>query len=399
MSGKRGVIWFGLGIALVAWLGGTAAAAPWDKLLTLNRVEASSEKTYQLTEDHGPWMILACSFSGEKAEEQAQALVLELRKRYKLPAYQYKKRFDFGKDVYGLGVDRYGNPRKMKYLSGRSEAEEIAVLVGNYPDATDPEAQETLRKLKYYQPECLKLENGKDTARNLAGWRQLVQTQFLPAGSEKKFKGPMGQAMITNNPLLPEDYYRPKGVDEVVLRANEGVDFCLLDCPGKYSVMVAHFTGRSVILGPKRNGRDDKQLQQEITKLKKLDVDDSQLVQAAEKAHEMTMALRKAGIDAYEFHDHAASIVAVGSFESVGTKDADGVIQLDPRVLKVIEQYKARRVPTKERPDGTLAPRRLSEVIGTKSTADDIPFDVQPMVVEVPKRPTMSLFRRDTASR
>ena len=117
-----------------------AAAGPWDKLFSAGRTEADPKKTYSPTESNGPWMIMACSFSGPNAEKQARELVLELRQRYKLPAYQYEKKFDLGKDVVGLGVDEFGNPRKMRYARGKSEVEEIAVLVGDYPAADDPDA-------------------------------------------------------------------------------------------------------------------------------------------------------------------------------------------------------------------------------------------------------------------
>ena len=73
---------------------GLAAAAPWDKLLATNRVDADPEKEYPLTEQNGPWTILACSFSGPHAAQQAHDLVLELRRRYKLPAYVYEKKFN-----------------------------------------------------------------------------------------------------------------------------------------------------------------------------------------------------------------------------------------------------------------------------------------------------------------
>ena len=98
-------------------------------------------------------MIMACSFSGDGAEKQAQELVLELRKRYKLPAYIYKGQFDPG-EAQGRGVDEYGNPHKWQYQKYKDskdkdkakhpELTEIAVLVGDYPSADDADAQETL---------------------------------------------------------------------------------------------------------------------------------------------------------------------------------------------------------------------------------------------------------------
>ena len=58
----RSRIGFGLLVVGIAtWLSTPAAAAPWDKLLTFERVEADPNKTYTLTEN-GPWVILACVF-------------------------------------------------------------------------------------------------------------------------------------------------------------------------------------------------------------------------------------------------------------------------------------------------------------------------------------------------
>jgi hypothetical protein len=382
MSEKRNVCQALMSLGLVGWLSCTAGAAPWDKLISSRRVEADPKKSYDLRDSNGPWMILACSFSGPKAEQQARELVLELRRRYKLPAYQYEKKFDLGEEVYGLGVDKYGNPKRMKYARGKAEVEEIAVLVGDYPSADDPEGQATLKKLKYYQPECLKMGNGKETARSLAGWRA-IQAAVLSSDSEKRKKGPMGHAFVTTNPLLPPEYYVPQGLDEIVLKANEGVEYCLLECPAKYTVMVAHFTGRSRII------LHQKDAEQGLSLMKKTKADDSPLVKATENAHRLTVALRRRGVEAYEFHDRNASIVTVGSFNSYGTPRPDGVTELDPRIVKIMETYKGRPA---EYPGGLATPQRLQEL-------PDVPFDVQPIIVQAPKRPINAPLRRQTASR
>ncbi len=369
-------------VGLVGWLLSTAAAAPWDKLISSRRVEADPRKSYDLKDSNGPWMILACSFSGPKADQQARDLVLELRQRYKLPAYRYDKKFDLGEELYGLGVDKYGNPKRMKYVRDNAAVEEIAVLVGDYPSAEDPDAQATLKRLRYYQPECLKLGGGRQTARSLAGWRAFEAAMLHP-GSEKKQRGPMGRAMVVNNPLLPREYYVPQGLDEVVLRANEGVEHCLLDCPGRYTVMVAHFIGRSKLI------LQEKDAEQSLSLMKKTKADDSPLVKAAENAHLLTVALRRRGVEAYEFHDRGASIVTVGSFNSYGTPRPDGVTELDPRIVKIMEMYKG---ASAQYPGGAAMPQRLKEL-------PDIPFDIQPIIVQAPKRPINSPQRRQTASR
>ena len=63
-----------------------AAAAPFlGNFMTGDRIEADPNQAYRLKQENGPWMIMACSFSGAKEpRRQAHELVLELRKRYKL---------------------------------------------------------------------------------------------------------------------------------------------------------------------------------------------------------------------------------------------------------------------------------------------------------------------------
>lgn len=334
------------------------AAGPWDKLLTVQRVEADPQKPYKLTEQNGPWMIMACSFTGERAVEQAKELALELRKRYKLPAYVYEKKFDVGKDIEGRGVDEFGRPRRMKLQRGVAEVNEIAVLVGDYPTVDDPEAQEILRKVKFCEPDCLATKDGKKTTRSLAGFRWL-QTAVLSDDNPKKKKGPMGHAFVTTNPMLPPDYYVPKGLDPLVVKANEGVEHSLLDCPGKYTVQVAHFTGRVITD------------QREIARIEQGKEIDSQLAKAAYMANELTKALRMKGYEAYEFHDRYASIVTVGSFNSTGQPGANGVTEIDPRIKAVIDQFKS---------EGG------AQGAVTAKTLVKIPFDPQPVLVHVPKR-------------
>ena len=104
-----------------------------------------------LTENNGPYLIMAYSFSGEGAEKQAQELVLELRKRYKLPAYIYKKRFELSK-AQGRGFDSYGDPVQMSYHAG-DKLEEVAVLVGDYPSLEDSDGSANAEENQIRQAE------------------------------------------------------------------------------------------------------------------------------------------------------------------------------------------------------------------------------------------------------
>jgi hypothetical protein len=364
----RSRIGFGLLVVGIAtWLSTPATAAPWDKLLTFERVEADPNKTYTLTEENGPWVILACTFSGDNAKKQANDLVYELRKKYKLPAYIYEKEFNYGRQVIGRGVNRYNEPVKMRYQRG-AEIREIAVMVGNFPSIDDPDAQKTLQDLKYATPECLELKNGRRTNQSLAALR-LIQKEIQSAiGNEKKKRGPMGHAFLTTNPLLPDDYYAPKGVDKLVLAMNEHNRYSLLDCPGRYTVQVAHFTGKVII---------DQKVIQAVEQGRK--TFKSGLAEAGEKAEKLAEILREQGYEAYVFHDRYASIVTVGSFNSVGSPRADGKLEINPNVHALMKQFAAEQVP-----GGGMKPK----------TFGGIAVDIQPIPVQVPKRSISSDYSR-----
>jgi hypothetical protein len=259
----------------------------------------------------------------------------------------------------------------MKLQNSDGQIEEVAVLVGDYSAVDDPEAQETLRKLKFCQPDCLTPKEGRETSRSLAGFRWL-QTSVLASDNPKKKKGPMGHAFVSTNPMLPADYYVPKGLDPLVIKANEGVEHSLLDCPGKYTVQVAHFTGKVILK------------QNEIAAIENGKQMDSQLAKAAYMANKLTEALRMKGYEAYEFHDRYASIVTVGSFDSIGQKGPNGVIEMDPRVKATIDHFKAEQ--NKNVP-GSVSAQAL---VG-------IPFDPQPIPVHVPKRSVTAALSQNSA--
>ena len=361
-----------------------SAAPPWGDLISLKNVDADPKKAYTLTEENGPWMIVAASFSGEGSEQQANDLVLELRKRYKLPAYVYKGKFDPGEAQGLIKYDKYGQPMKYNYLKYKDskdkemarhpELVEVAVLVGNFQSHDDEETQQTLKKVKFAAPQCLDIQDGKKTHQSLVGWR-LVQKQINEAlGTDKKEMGPMSHAFITTNPILPPEFFNQKnGVDQLVVSLNEGVPHDLLDCTGKYTVQVATFKGQVVIK------------QEEIKAIENGDKEmKSSLAQAAEKADKLTKALREKGYEAYQFHDRSASIVTIGSFDSVGSPRPDGKIEINPQIHKIMQLFGAETITL----PGTSAPTsKLQTLVG-------IPFDIQPIPVQVPKRSFSVAMRR-----
>jgi hypothetical protein len=360
------------------------AAPPWNELIPMKSVDTDPEQAYPLTEENGPWMIVACSFSGDGAEKQAKELAYELRKRYKLAAFTYQGRFDPG-EAQGRGVDEFGKPRKWNYAKYKDskdkekarhpELSEVAVLVGNYQSAEDPDAQKTLQKLKYATPQSLEVKEGKQTHQSLTGWRMIQHQVYEAIGSEKKKLGPMSHSFVTTNPMLPAEYFSPKnGVDPLVIEMNKNAEFSLLDCPGKFTVQVATFKGNVIIK------------QDEIQAVKNGDKEmKSELEEAAEKAHCLAKALRMNGYEAYEFHDRYASIVTVGSFNSTGTPLPDGRIEINPTIHTIMKVFGA---------GSTTLPGQTTPVTPLK-TFVGIPFDIQPIPVQVPKRSISMAMRRE----
>lgn len=225
-------------------------------------------------------------------------------------------------------------------------------------------------------PASLASREGGDTGASTGGLHSIQRALVPESGSAKK-RGPMGRAFVTTNPLLPKDYFTPRGLDDLVVKMNEKVDHSLLDCQGRYTVQVAHFTGK-VILNP----RDIAAINSGTKEMK------SSLAAAAENAHRMTEALRRKGYEAYEFHDRSASLVTIGSFNSVGTPRSDGKIEIDPKVHAIIKTFSAE-------PGATGAMERKFITDGKRQ----IPFDIQPIPVEVPRRSVAATLSHDRTRR
>ncbi|MEQ8847096.1 hypothetical protein [Botrimarina sp.] len=351
-----------------------------------------------LSQESGPWLIVASTFSGEGAEDQATELALELRERYGLSAYVHEQTFDLRDAApVGRGIDERGRPVRMRYRSGDSRTE-WAVLVGDYPSVDDTIAQRDLEKLRKAEPAALEVGENGQTRQNFSNTRKVLS--YLAGRDESA--GPMRMAFMTRNPLLPEEFFKPKGVDPFVAKMNKQVDHSALEIKGKYTVKVASFGGRGTLVGAstaKRSGA-------------KRDDDEDPLVQAAENAHLLCEAMRAKGWDAYEFHDRTESCVMVGSFEEVLSAG-------EPRaeVMEVIRTFGAAfdtpAAPLEEnRPTDPVKAQQVVRQVGQQlggaqmttnmnpkyamlspgrgQAKRPIPFDIHPEVVEAPKQSVSS---------
>ena len=351
---------------LVITLSTTSAvgAPPWATLVPFKKIDVDPSKYYELDEKQGPWMIMAASFAGPTAEQQSHDLVIELRQKYKLEAFAFRRTYDFSKPTDGLGYNRYGGARRMRYLSN-NKFDEIAVLVGNFGSIQDPQIDRALGVIKHAKPDALDPNKKPDSSQRLLGARTLYT--MMSGNPNKREKGPMSAAFVTKNPMLPEEFFVAKGLDPFVYDMNKDLPHSVLKCPGKYTVRIASFRGVDTM----KAGDFDRLAAQfrDKTQIDKLD-------KAALSASKLCAALRDKGVEAYEFHDRTESFVTIGSFNDVGQPRPDGKIEINPAIHKIMKDFG----PIEKAKPGTNEVELYARVIS------GIRIDPQPIPVEVPRQ-------------
>ncbi len=376
---KRFLIAILLGILLAK----QAPAAPswwdsfWSEESSAQKDDSDSSAAHRLTDEQGPWMIMALSFRGATAIEDATQTVKELRQKHKLTAYLHQETYDFSDSFVGRGVDRFGNPRRMRHQQN-SSFEEVAILIGNYSSVDDPNAQRDLKKIKKLNLKSLQSED-KKKSRSFAELRR-VHNEILKKDKSNP-GGVMKLAFITTNPILPEEYFRPQGVDRFVAQLNEDIEHSLLECPGELTVKVATFTGLAAV-HPKH-----------IKEIETKGIQSSRLEKGAIKAHRLTIALRAKGYEAYQFHDRKQSIVTVGSFSKPEKMSQGRPGAHSAEIQELVQRFCAKRQgASNELQHPGLQTGILPE------TLLGIPFDIQPVLIPVPQRSVSSDFAQRSFS-
>ena len=283
-------------------------------------IEAVEGKTYALRKVNGPWMIMVADFGdikgerrmargkGMTAQEAADALVFDLREKG-IPAYTYST-----DDI--LGNIRTTNPRTGETRNQQYRAQEarIVVMAGNYESTSDKTAQQTLRYVKKYHPKFINQKNGA----------VFKATPGRP--------GPLSKAMLVLNPLLTLEEIRQARRDPLILKLNGSMNHSLLENPGKYSLVIATFHGKSA------TKVSDSKFREFASKFDS-SIDDS-LYMVGYEAYRLCEAMRMASKLGYDqdyetwiYHDHYKSVVTIGSFDSPN----------DPRIRKLAQFFSAKR--------------------------------------------------------
>src|SRR6202008_1564887 len=118
-----------------------------------------------------------------------------------------------------------------------------------------------------------------ETTQSMAQARKLQDAVMEKFGKEQN-RGPMAQAFFTRNPLLPREYFVPKGVDTFVAKMNEGVEHSLLDCPGRQTIQGTTCRGKTIL----QTSANDDVVTKSFWSGHKKD-EKNPLVEAAENAH------------------------------------------------------------------------------------------------------------------
>lgn len=349
----------------------------------LSIFKKKSDTTSQLKPDHGPWMILAASLSGDDAQAKAEALARELRQQLNVDCYILDKTFDHSSMLKTNRHQTYdfktGMDKSLRVRLANQNSERVcAVLVGNFASLEDPAIKELLENIRTAKPIAL---TGKDAAdvkdpskTESSNWLVSSARRVIWSRTErqiKKDKGPMGAAFVTRNPLLPDEFFQAPKVDEFVADLNKSLEHSLLKCPKRFTVRVATFRGNSV------TGFGESE---DKSPTAKLDM-------AADTANKLTVALRAKGVEAYQFHDRYASYVTIGSFDELGKQIPGGELQLSHEIQQILDEYCGYTTV-----DAKLKTSQSLTKVQSLKSLDKIPFDIEGKPMAVPRVATSKLY-------
>ena len=307
-------------------------------LPAFGKVEAIKGKSYNLSSQHGPWMIMVAALKdvpkarrtkGMSSDEAGNALVYELRKEG-IPSYTY----------------RINNS--------------TAVLAGNFQSSKQELAKRVLTFVKGYVPKFMEdKSNGAIFA--------------ITPGRPK----PLSGAFLTVNPKADAKSVRSRTLDPVVKKLNSDDEFSLLRNRGKYSLTIATFEGNSMIQMTSAQGSAKAKAHFEKSFGSGLD-------ESGQKAWELCRALRQAtrfgydkNYESWVFHDRNKSYVAVGSFQSPN----------DPRIIELAKRFNARNEVHEGRDvivaETIAIPRRVPK--GSQPEKLWI-LDIKPTLTKIPGR-------------
>jgi hypothetical protein len=258
-------------------------------------------------------MVMAKSFRGPECDRFALALVLELKRDYGLPAYILRS-----KDL--SRIQNAAQPAAMNRAptappENVRRYDEAIVLVGNARSIG--ERDKLCQRVKKIKPKCLE---------------QMPKIWAKREG--------LSNAMGTTNPFSSAQSLFPSKHDPLIARMNDGPR-SILQCPGRYSLQVADFSGRATF------NVDGAQVLGDVA------LKNSPLQTAHEDAEKLANALanaeeiRRLGQPVYVYHDRTSSKVLIGAFNAPNDPNA---VKLHDDLLRMAVEIMDTKYIDRKRP-------------------------------------------------
>ncbi len=288
---------------------------------------------YLLNPKAGPFMVMARVFRGEHAVRQAQALAMELRHSFGLPAYVYFLKIKpANSNIRGVAPTsvRGSGPPELTIEEQLRLTDEAAVLVGDC--VTVDQADDLLNQVRKIRPKTLVGQKSIFPWRDETSLARAFHTTNPLAASQDIYPGLPGHHHHDGPPLPPgavvtDEVLRSSFVqrsDPVVVKWNQGTRHSIYNNPAPYTLVVAEFRGRAYL-----NPQEDEKEGGVVGRIKKLvdsplrtAADDAELV-ASQLAENST--LRSMGVRPYVYHDRRSSRVMIGEFSAPNDPKVDQV--------------------------------------------------------------------------
>ena len=299
---------------------------------------------FLLQKENGPFMVLAYTFTGPDAAKYAQVLTMELRQRFKLPAYIWFARVQPNRsNIYGIQptAPSFARNGDMAPPERYRMYDQAAVLVGNCK--TIDETTKLLVQVKKLKPECLTKLPTIFTNRQGKGLYRATQTTNPFQANQNLYPGrggPVKNGGEINITEFVQKFDQNRKVDPMVKRMNAGPQSVYRN-KGEFTLQVAEFSGRAATWAT---------LEKDPVNIStKTGIKESPLMTAHEDAENLAKALNKSktlkGFRAYVYHTLTSSMVTIGDFNAENDPSAQALVNSLPAVSTELVRSRVTEVP------------------------------------------------------
>jgi hypothetical protein len=311
----------------------------------------------------GPWMIMIKSFQGEPAPQLAHDFALELRNRYRLPAYVFihgaeekrreQERVEQQRQQQRQWLQQMGFSDTPIHVRRMHIEEQYAVLVGGYKDFDA--AADALQQIKKQPPPSEQFQDRYISATAPEG----TGAPDPAAGSRPQaprltgmYINPFPTSFVVHNPTVSVEHQQREPEDyDYLKKINAGESYSLLNCRKPWTLVIKQWPGQTVVVSHWAPLEFVEQLFGQQT--------DDYLDAGAKQAHELAGVMRQnLHLETYVLHMRYASLLTVGEYDSLNdpellrvqrelaglTFTPKGMVGVDPN-LKMFDRPLPMRVP------------------------------------------------------